>query len=228
MELKSKEAIKKNLDIEQTPGDNQVLIKKGMGIDEIAKYDAQGKNLVFDIIHFPKLSMTNLGKLSSQAQMAYQMDLRAAQRTDSIIDSGKVPFSERLEVIGRRDPLSRSSEDLRKGQARSVPAGMMHLNVAPHEVDELESAGYHKAKPDEVDIVGSKTKAGAVVLTDQKGNIDNVAMLVDKESYEAHREAVRDKGQARIDANLESTKERMRQYNPKVTIYDKSTLVKHQ
>lgn len=228
MEAKSKTAVKESLVIEQTPGDNQVLIKKGMGIDEIAGYDAQGKNLVFDIIHFPQLSMTNLGKLSSQAQMAYQMDMRAAQRTDSIIDAGKVPFSERLEVIGKRDPLSRSSEDMRKGQARMVPKGMMHLNVSPNEVEELEGAGYRKAKPDEVDIVGSKEKAGAVVLADQKGNVDNVAMLVDKEDYEAHRSAIRDKGQARIDANLESTKERMRQYNPKVTIYDKSTLVKHQ
>lgn len=225
MDAEKKNAVKDDIKITQASADKQVLIKKGMGIDEIVRYDEAGKFLVFDIIHFPELSMTQLGKLSSKSQMAYQMDLRAAGRVDSIIDDGSKPFSERLQVISDRDPLARRSEDARKGMARKVPKGKKHLNVGAHEVNELERVGWKKAKSEEVDIVGSQNKEGAVVLTDQKGNVENVTMLVDKEDYEAHREADRDRSRARLDTNLEATKENMRRFMPKVTIYDKSDLI---
>ena len=212
--------------IEQTPGKEQILITKGMPFSKIKKADDAGKFLVFDILDFPEISAVNLGKLSNSARMAYQMDLRNAKTVTNRVNNGQNPFEDRIKVIGSRDPLSRGHESMRKGQAKKLPEGMMHLNVDPVDVAELEDVGYRKAKPEEVEIVGSKVKAGAVVLTDRKGNVDNVTMLVEKDKYEKHRESDRAKTQARLDANIEATKENMKQYAPRVTLYDKSDLVR--
>ena len=103
---------------------------------------------------------------------------------------------------------------------------MKHLNVMPEEVEELETVGYKKAKPEEVDIVGSREKAGAVVLMNTKGKVDNVTMLVDEEDYKKHRKADRAKSEARLESNIETTKENMKKFDSRVTIFDTGDLTK--
>lgn len=213
-------------DIVQAPGTNQFLVEKGMAFSEIVQADADGKMLVFDVLDFPEISRTNLAKLSNRARMAYQMDLRNAGPISDRLAKGDDPFESRIQVINDRDPLARSTGSLRKGQAKKVPDGMKHLNVGPHEVAELEEVGWRKAKPSEVDIVGAKEKAGAVVLMDNKGKVDNVTMLVEKEAYDKHRKADRERAEARLTANVQQTKEKMKQFDSRVTIFDKSDLVR--
>lgn len=208
------------------PGPDQFLVTKGMSFAEVKKADEEGKKLVFDLLDFPEIPLAKLGQLSTQARMAYQMDYRIHGTEKRRKDEGWDTFHDRVKILDDSDPLSRRSESLRVGKAKSLPKGMKHLNVGVHEVDELERAGWRKAKPDEVDIVGAQEKAGAVVLTNPKGGVENVTMLVDAEKYEEHRKAERAKTGARLEANISQTKEKMRQYAPKVTIYDKTELQK--
>ena len=210
--------------INQAPGKEQVLVTKDTAFQQILKFDKEGKYLVFDIIDFPELSRTQLSKLSPSARTAYQMDMRIAYKTGAKLANGETPFDKRIEIIDKNDPLSRGHSSMRKGQAKKLPQGYKHLNVGPHEVDELRNIGYRLAKPDEVEIVGAKIKDGAVVLTDNHGHVENVTMLVEEDKYQKHREIDRSKAEARLEANIEATKETMRQYAPKVTIYDKTEL----
>ena len=218
------EAVKKTKDV--APGENQVLVTKDMPFTDVLKADNDGKFLVFDMLDFPEFSRTNLAKLSKRARAAYQMDLRNAEVTRNRLANGEEPFEQKIKVIGAKDPLSRNHSTFRKGQARKLPKGMKHLNVDPYDVEDLERLGYRKAKPEEVVIEGAREKAGAVVLMNRKGDVDNVTMLVEEEKYAKHREADRAKTQAKLDSNLESTKETMKQFAPRVTIYDKSELVR--
>lgn len=218
------EAAKKIKDV--APGENQVLVTKDMAFTDVLKADNAGKYLVFDMLDFPEFSRTNLAKLSKRARAAYQMDLRNAEITKNRVSAGEEPFEHKIKVIGSKDPLSRNHSTFRKGQARKIPEGMKHLNVDPYDVEDLEQLGYRKAKPGEVIIEGAREKAGAVVLMNRKGDVDNVTMLVEEEKYAKHREADREKTQAKLNTNLESTKENMKQFAPRVTIYDKSELVR--
>jgi hypothetical protein len=212
--------------ITPAPGDNQFFIEKGVPFTKILAADKAEKLLVFDVLEFPEISATNLGKLSQRARAAYQMDMRNSSSFAKNKEMGFQPYEERLKAIGDGDPLSRGHEDARKGKARKLPKGMKHMNVMPEEVEELERVGYKKADPDEVEIVGSTVKDGAVVLQDAKGKVGNVTMLVEDEAYKKHRKADRAKTQARLDSNVEATKERMKRFNPRVTIFDESDLTR--
>ncbi len=216
--------VKKAKVVDVAPGENQVLIGSDTAFDDILAYDKEGKHLVFDMLDFPEVSQVNLGLLSKQARMAYQMDLRNSVQTASRTASGEDPYESRIKVIASKDPLARSRDSMRSGQARTLPSGMKHLNVAPEDVSELEQVGYRKAKPGEVEIVGARTKSGAVVLQNKKGEVDNVTMLVDKDSYKAHRKADIARSEARVGQNIESTKEKLRRYDSRVTIFDESDM----
>ena len=75
-----------------------------------------------------------------------------------------------------------------------------------------------------MEIVGSRKKAGAVVLLNQKGDVDNGTMLGGADDYKEHRKAEIAKSEARVGQNLESTKEKMKRYDSRVTIFDDSDL----
>jgi len=212
--------------ITQAPGPQQFLVDGGTSFEDVLEADQAGKFLVFDILDFPEISRVNLGKLSPQARTAYQMDMRNANRVSEKMADGQEPFATRLEVINKRDPLARRDDAMRRGQARKIPKGMKHLNVGTHEVEELERIGWRKAKPDEVDIVGAVAKSDRVVLMNPKGGVDNVTMLVDAKDYEKHRQAERAKTDERLNNNIESTRENLKQYDSRVTVFDKSDLIK--
>lgn len=212
--------------IELAPGMEQVLVEKSTPFAEILAADKAEKHLIFDMLDFPELSRVNLGKLSQRARMAYQQDYRNAMSVTANKEHGFEPFEDRIKAIGANDPLSRGHESLRKGKAKKLPKGMKHLNVMPEEVEELEAVGYKKAKAEEVDIVGSREKAGAVVLMNNKGKVDNVTMLVDDEDYQKHRKADRAKSAARLESNIETTKENMKKFDSRVTIFDTGELSK--
>ena len=213
--------------IDLAPGTNQVLVDTETPFEKILEYDKEGKQIVFDILDFPEFSAVNLGRLSRQARAAYQMDLRNSIQTASRMADGSDPFESQIKAINKRDPLARSQDTIRTGKAKKLPSGMTHLNVSPDDVEELERVGYRKAKPSEVDIVGSRTKEGAVVLLNPKGGVDNVTMLVDAEDYKKHRKADIAKSEARVGQNIEATKEKMKRYDSRVTIFDESDLVRN-
>jgi hypothetical protein len=212
--------------IEQTPGSNQELVTRDMPFAQVLELDQAGKQLVFDTLDFPEISPVNLGKLSNPARIAYQMDMRNAHGVQSRTADGSNPYEDRISVIDKADPLARTHGGARVGAAKKLPKGMKHLNVTPDEVSSLEAVGYKKAKPGEVEIVGSSEKSGTVVLKDNKGEVSNVTMLVPAEDYKAHRKAGIAKSEARVNQNLESTKEKMRRYDSRVTVFDKSEMEK--
>lgn len=202
------------------------FVEKSTPITAMLAADKAKKKLIFDIVDFPELPKETLGKLSKDARMAYQMDLRYSNKAAERMAEGESPYSETRDKIIAEDPLRIHGA----GGAFEIEGKREDVHYFfpdPKDVERFQRAGYSLVKPEDPETVVNGVKKGdRIVITGDAGKVEHVAMKVDKKSYGKHRDAVVKVGQARLGQTVEETKERMRQYAPKVNIYDKTTLPK--
>lgn len=201
-----------------------VYVDSSMSQSAILKADADGKKLIFDIVDFPELSLTTLGKMSRGNRMAYQMDLRYSKKADQRIADGLSPYSETKKRLDGEDPLGNITSES-PFEVRNKSKDHHYLFPDPRHVDALKRAGYELVKPDgKEQVVHGVKKGDMVAIVGDSGKIDNVAMRVDLEKYNKHVEVNHKKSQARLGQHLDETKEKMAKYSSRVTIHDKSSL----
>lgn len=206
--------------------DNTFFVEHGMLQSDILAADSAGKKLIFDIVQFPEVSLVTLGKMSRENQIAYQMDARYADKAGSRMAEGNNPYSDVREELRLEDPLG----NLIQGSAFEIKDGnpnMKYLFPDPKNVEGMLRAGYKLVPESEGATVPQAVKKGdRLCIVGNDGKVDNVAMMVDAEKYAKHDAVKHKRSQARLGQHLESTKDKLQKYAPKVNIYDKSKMYK--
>lgn len=203
--------------------DNTFFVTSDMATSKILAADEAGKKLIFDIVEFPEMSLTIVGKLSRENRIAYQMDARYAEKAGKRMAEGKSPYSDVKKRLEMDDPLGNISAGS-PFEIRNKDPEMKYIFGDPRRVEAMQRAGYELVDPNgKEEIAQGVTKGGKVCILGDNNKVENVAMKVPKADYDKHMEIEVKKSQARLGRHLDETKEKMAKYAPKVTIYDKST-----
>lgn len=207
--------------------DGQFFVDKTVNFKDLIAADKAGKKLVFDILDIPELPPKIYGMLSKSAKMAYIQDRRIGDNAIKRMEDNKSPFVSVTEDLVINDPLVTVVQNSRFSVLNKRD-GLKYLFPSVHEANRLAETGEYKfVKPDDEESIPTAVKKGErLYITNQKGEPENVAMVVDAKKYKQHIAAVGAKSRKLLGDHHEETKQKMSQYASKVHIYDKTTLTK--